>query len=57
VPATERARDEARRIARGNLSDHFNACGYALANAEHDTRAIQDWLGHRAIQHIARYAS
>jgi type 1 fimbriae regulatory protein FimB/type 1 fimbriae regulatory protein FimE len=28
---------------------------YALANAGHDTRAIQDWLGHRAIQHTARY--
>ena len=29
--------------------------GYALANAGHDTRAIQDWLGHRAIQHTVRY--
>jgi integrase len=28
-----------------------HACGYALANAGHDTRLIQDWLGHRAIQH------
>jgi type 1 fimbriae regulatory protein FimB/type 1 fimbriae regulatory protein FimE len=32
-----------------------HACGYTLANAGHDTRAIQDWLGHRAIQHTARY--
>jgi site-specific recombinase XerD len=32
-----------------------HACGYALANAGHDTRAIQDWLGHRAIQHTACY--
>ena len=32
-----------------------HACGYALANADHDTRLIQDWLGHRAIQHTARY--
>ncbi|MFY9839852.1 MAG: tyrosine-type recombinase/integrase [Xanthobacteraceae bacterium] len=32
-----------------------HACGYALANAGQDTRAIQDWLGHRAIQHTARY--
>ena len=32
-----------------------HACGYALANAGHDTRLIQDWLGHRAIQHTARY--
>jgi integrase len=23
------------------------ACGFALANAGHDTRAIQGWLGHR----------
>jgi site-specific recombinase XerD len=26
-----------------------------MANAGHDTRLIQDWLGHRAIQHTARY--
>lgn len=26
-----------------------HGCGYALANAGHDTRAIQDWLGHRSI--------
>jgi len=32
-----------------------HACGYALANAGHDTRAIQDWLGHRSIQHTVRY--
>jgi len=32
-----------------------HACGYALANEGHDTLAIQDWLGHRAIQHTARY--
>ena len=23
-----------------------HACGYALANAGHDTRALQAWLGH-----------
>jgi integrase len=32
-----------------------HACGYALANAGHDTRAIQDYLGHRSIQHTVRY--
>jgi integrase len=32
-----------------------HACGYAMANAGHDTRLIQDWLGHRSIQHTARY--
>ena len=25
-----------------------HGCGYALANAGHDTRALQAWLGHRA---------
>jgi integrase len=41
------------------LRIHFHmlrhACGYALANKGHDTRAIQDWLGHRSIQHTVRY--
>jgi site-specific recombinase XerD len=32
-----------------------HGCGYALANAGHDTRAIQDWMGHKDIQHTARY--
>jgi integrase len=32
-----------------------HACGYALANAGHDTRALQDWLGHRNITHTVRY--
>lgn len=32
-----------------------HSCGYALANKGHDTRAIQDWLGHRSIQHTVRY--
>jgi hypothetical protein len=32
-----------------------HACGYARANAGHDTRALQDWLGHRSIQHTVRY--
>lgn len=32
-----------------------HACGYKLANDGHDTRAIQDWLGHRSIQHTMRY--
>jgi site-specific recombinase XerD len=29
--------------------------GYALANAGHDTRALQAWLGHKNIQHTVRY--
>ena len=32
-----------------------HACGFALANAGHDTRALQAWLGHRNIQHPVRY--
>ena len=32
-----------------------HGCGDVLANAGHDTWAIQDWLGHRAIQHTVRY--
>ena len=35
--------------------DHARLRGYKLANDGHDTRAIQDWLGHRAIQHTTRY--
>jgi integrase len=30
-----------------------HGCGYALANAGHDTRALQAWLGHKNIQHSA----
>jgi hypothetical protein len=30
------------------------ACGYTLANAGHDTRALQTYLGHRNIQHTDR---
>jgi type 1 fimbriae regulatory protein FimB/type 1 fimbriae regulatory protein FimE len=32
-----------------------HACGYALANRGHDTRALQAYLGHRYIQHTVRY--
>lgn len=32
-----------------------HGCGYALANAGHDTRRIQDYLGHKSIQHTTRY--
>jgi type 1 fimbriae regulatory protein FimE len=38
---------------------HFHmlrhSCGYKLANDGADTRAIQDWLGHRSITHTVRY--
>jgi type 1 fimbriae regulatory protein FimB/type 1 fimbriae regulatory protein FimE len=45
--------------AKLQLPAHFHmlrhSCGYALANAGADTRAIQDWLGHRSIQHTVKY--
>lgn len=32
-----------------------HGCGYRLANAGHDTRAIQHYMGHKTIQHTVRY--
>jgi site-specific recombinase XerD len=32
-----------------------HACGYKLANAKQDTRAIQLFMGHRNIQHTVKY--
>ena len=32
-----------------------HACGYKLANDDHDTRAIQAWLGHRSIGNTVKY--
>ncbi|NER28185.1 MAG: tyrosine-type recombinase/integrase [Symploca sp. SIO1C4] len=32
-----------------------HACGYYLASKGHDTRAIQDYLGHKNIHHTVRY--
>jgi site-specific recombinase XerD len=32
-----------------------HACGYALANRGHDTRALQAYLGHKNVQHTVRY--
>ena len=34
-----------------------HACGFALANQGADTRLIQDYLGHRNIQHTVRYTA
>jgi integrase len=34
-----------------------HACGFALANAGHDTRSLQAYLGHRNIQNTVRYAA
>jgi site-specific recombinase XerD len=32
-----------------------HGCDYALANAGHDTRSLQAWLGHKNIQHTVHY--
>ncbi len=32
-----------------------HACGFCLTAAGHPTRVVQDWLGHRNIQHTVRY--
>jgi integrase len=34
-----------------------HACGFALANAGHDTRSLQAYLGYRNIQHTVRYTA
>lgn len=34
-----------------------HACGYELANQGADTRLIQDYLGHRNIQHTVQYTA
>ncbi|MCU6388833.1 tyrosine-type recombinase/integrase [Enterobacter quasiroggenkampii] len=34
-----------------------HACGYALADSGADTRVIQDYLGHRNIQHTVIYTA
>jgi type 1 fimbriae regulatory protein FimB len=34
-----------------------HACGYALADQGADTRLIQDYLGHRNIQHTVTYTA
>jgi integrase len=51
--------ERAAAIARLELKVHphmlRHACGFALANAGHDTPAVQAYLGHRNIQHTVRY--
>ena len=52
----ERAGVEAKLALKSHPHMLRHACGYALANKGHDTRALQAWLGHRNIQHTVRYA-
>ena len=32
-----------------------HACGFRLANEDHDTRSLQHYLGHKNIAHTVRY--
>jgi site-specific recombinase XerD len=47
----------AERAGIDNVHPHAlrRACGHALAMKGRDTRLIQDWLGHRNIQHTSHY--
>jgi integrase len=53
--------ERAGRIAKLSFKAHphmlRHACGYALANRGHDTRALQAYLGHKNIQHTVRYTA
>ncbi len=51
----ERAGVEARLSFKPHPHMLRHACGFALANKGHDTRALQAYLGHRNIQHTVRY--
>ena len=51
----ERAGDEAKFGFKPHPHMLRHACGYALANRGHDTRALQAYLGHKNIQHTVRY--
>jgi site-specific recombinase XerD len=51
----ERAGEVAKLAFKAHLHMLRYACGYALANRGHDTRALQAYLGRRNIQHTVRY--
>src|SRR5450830_1717864 len=55
VGLVERAGREAKLAFKAHPHMLRHACGYALANKGHDTRALQAYLGHRNIQHTVRY--
>jgi integrase len=52
----ERAGSEAKLGFKAHPHMLRHACGYALANRGHDTRALQAYLGHRNIHHTVRYS-
>ena len=49
-------RAASRRNSASRLTPHMlrHACGYALDNKGHNTRALQAYLGHKNIQHTVR---
>jgi integrase len=51
----ERAAAEAKMAIKVHPHMLRHACGFALANKGHDTRALQAYLGHKNIQHTVRY--
>lgn len=57
--AVARILDEAGALAQIPLPLHphmlRHSCGYYLANQGLDTRLIQEWLGHRSIEHTVTY--
>ena|SRR5690348_3193327 len=61
APGFSRMVERAGRVAKFGIKVHAHmlrhACGYALANAGHDTRALQAYLGHRNIQNTTRYTA
>ena len=61
APGFSRMVERAGREAKLGIKVHAHmlrhACGFALANAGHDTRALQAYLGHRNIQNTTRYTA
>ena len=51
----ERAGQEARYPKRLHPHMFRHGCGFHMTNRDVDIRAIQDWLGHRNIQHTMLY--
>ncbi len=61
APGFSRMVERAGRAVKVGIKVHAHmlrhACGYALANAGHDTRAQQTYLGHHNIQNTTRYTA
>jgi integrase len=61
APGFSRMVERAGREAKLGIKVHAHmlrhACGFALTNAGHDTRALQAYLGHANIQNTTRYTA